>query len=185
MNQNTTTTSFENLQLQFHQIPAIQQITLQPIQSNYKKVMIYTWIIIYSILFATLIVLCFLVDDFIKNLPLVYGSFGAFFAIVLFTFFYINIEFKNRSFAIRQHDILYKSGWIFQKIQALPYAKIQHCTLSQNVIAKKFNLANITFYTAAGHGGDVTIHGLIFEEADQLKDFITQQNKQLHEPNQS
>ncbi|MFY8128907.1 MAG: PH domain-containing protein [Chitinophagaceae bacterium] len=184
MEKELNVSNFENLQLNFNQIPQIQKVTLSPIQSSYKKVIIYTWIIVYIILFVLMGLGYFFIDEFKQNHPLIITVLSSYIALLTFTFLYINIEFKNRSFALRQHDVVYKSGWIFQTIEALPFSKIQHCTVSQNVIAKKFNLANITFYTAASHGGDVTIHGLTFEQAEQLKDFIMQQTKAKHDQSQ-
>jgi uncharacterized protein len=180
MDKEQTHTAFENLQLSFQNIPSIQQIALQPIQSNYKKVISYTWLIVYSIILFAISLAYFFIDDFKTNNTLVLIVISCYAVVVLFTFLYINVEFKFRSFAIRQYDVVYKSGWIFQKIEALPFTKIQHSTVSQNIISRKFNLANITFYTAASHDGDVTIHGLLFNQAEQIKDFIMQQNNQLH-----
>jgi membrane protein YdbS with pleckstrin-like domain len=92
------------------------------------------------------------------------------------TFLWIHIEFKYRSFAIRQKDILYKSGWLFQKTTAVPYTKIQHCSVVQGIVSRIYRLANINIYTAASNNFDVSIKGLKLEEAEQLKDWLMQQN---------
>lgn len=168
--------NFENLQLNFSNIPTTEQVALKPIESNYKKVIIYSWLIFYSILLAAGI-LIFVLSNKLKNRPTATLIATLVFAMVIvITFLWIHIEFKFRSFAVRQHDILYKRGWIFQKTVAVPYNKIQHCSVVQGLLSRIYGLANLTIYTAASNNFDVAIRGLKLSEAQQLKDWLMQQN---------
>lgn len=82
-------------------------------------------------------------------------------------------SFHCLGYAIRQKDVIYKSGWIFQETSVCPFNRIQHCSVSSGPIDRKFGLATLRVYTAATEG-DISIPGLLEAEAFSIKEFITQ-----------
>jgi membrane protein YdbS with pleckstrin-like domain len=81
-------------------------------------------------------------------------------------------SFRRKSYAIREHDIIYKSGWIIQKIHAVPFNRIQHASVRVGPIDRKFGLASLTLFTAASMIDDVSIKGLQENEAERIREFI-------------
>jgi len=90
----------------------------------------------------------------------------------LLTFATIPIGYKKRSYALRQRDITYKKGWIFNSIVTIPFNRIQHTEISRGPLERKFDLSTLKIYTAGGSTSDLSIPGLEKEEAKQLKDFV-------------
>lgn len=168
---------FENVQIEFSEIPTTQNITLKPIESNYKRVIIFSWLIFYLLVLFAFLLCFFLIDDLKKHNKILYFGLAALMFFCFVTLIWIKVEFKYRSFAVRQKDIVYKSGWLFQKTTAVPYNKIQHCSVSQGLFSRIYKLANLQIFTAASNNFDVVIKGLKLADAEQLKDWLMQQNK--------
>ena len=76
------------------------------------------------------------------------------------------------AYAIREHDILYRHGWIVQRVIACPFNRIQHCSADAGLLDRKFRLSALTLFTAGASGADLRIYGLKEEMAQALRDFI-------------
>lgn len=80
--------------------------------------------------------------------------------------------FPIRGYALREHDITYKKGWLlFSKI-TIPFNRIQHCEISQGPMAQLFDLAELRVFTAGGAVSDLEIGGLPPDEAHRLREYI-------------
>jgi len=82
------------------------------------------------------------------------------------------ISVPKKGYAIRDKDILYKSGVFWRTVTAIPFNRIQHVEKSSTPLDRKFNLASLQLYTAGGSGGDLQIHGLPARVAEKLRVFI-------------
>ncbi len=78
----------------------------------------------------------------------------------------------KKGYAIREHDILFKTGLIFQRRTAIPFNRVQHAETSRGPLERYLGLASLKLFTAGGSSGDLTIPGLEFEAADRLRDFV-------------
>lgn len=90
--------------------------------------------------------------------------------IVLFTWPLISVPKKG--LAVRDRDILYKSGVFWHTVTAIPFNRIQHVEKSSTPLDRRFDLATLQLFTAGGSGGDLKIHGLSTELAENLRTFI-------------
>ena len=88
-------------------------------------------------------------------------------------FFYDWISFNRKSYAFRDHDVIYKYGVLWQTTVLIPFNRIQHIALHQDFISRRFGLASLQFYTAGGSTSDVNIHGLTLDDAKKFKDFVS------------
>lgn len=84
----------------------------------------------------------------------------------------IPIGYRKRSYALRERDITYKKGWLFNSIVTIPFNRIQHTEISRGPLERKFELSTLKIYTAGGSTSDLSIPGLEVEEATQLKDYV-------------
>jgi membrane protein YdbS with pleckstrin-like domain len=173
---------FSNLQIDIAAIPQVESVQLQPIESDYLKALRLTWTILYGIIVAALTVLFFLIDDWQNSWAIAAASIAVVVAVLL-TVTIGTGSFKRKSFAVRQHDIIYKNGWLFQDVHVVPFNRIQHVVVNSGPIDRKYGLASLTLYTAAAEVNDIAIPGLKTETAEQLKSFILEQIKptQQHE----
>lgn len=92
--------------------------------------------------------------------------------LTMITFLTIPIGYRKRSYALREKDLTYKKGWIFNSMVTIPFNRIQHTEISRGPIERKFELSTLKIYTAGGSTSDLSIPGLEVEEAQQLKDYV-------------
>ncbi|MGO4913613.1 PH domain-containing protein [Leeuwenhoekiella sp. W20_SRS_FM14] len=87
--------------------------------------------------------------------------------------FFFQIMFQKRiGYALREHDIAYKRGFLFEKITIIPFNRIQHISTSESMLDKVFKISNLNIFTAGGSGSDIDIPGLTPEIASRLKNTI-------------
>ena len=82
------------------------------------------------------------------------------------------VDVPRRGYAVRDKDILYKSGVLWRSAQAVPYNRIQHAVRGSGPVERGFGLASLTAYTAGGSGGDLRIAGLGEDVAERLRIYI-------------
>lgn len=82
------------------------------------------------------------------------------------------ISVPRIAYAIRTRDILYKSGVFWQTATAVPFNRIQHVEKSSTPLDRRFDIATLQLFTAGGSGGDLKIHGLSAQTAEDLRVFI-------------
>ncbi len=82
------------------------------------------------------------------------------------------ISVPRIAYAIRDKDILYKSGVFWQTVTAIPFNRIQHVEKSSTPLDRHFDIATLQLFTAGGTGGDLKIHGLSALTAENLRVFI-------------
>lgn len=92
----------------------------------------------------------------------------------IISMFLISKNYAITGYAIRQRDIVHRTGVIFRNITTIPFNRIQHVEITQGPIAKMFGLAALKIFTAGGSGADLQIQGLKKEDAQGIKEFITQ-----------
>lgn len=74
-------------------------------------------------------------------------------------------------YLLREDDLLFRRGIMFQRFVAVPYGRMQLVDISRGPIARAFGLAELKFVTAAALSG-VLIPGLPLAEAEQLRDHL-------------
>ena len=91
----------------------------------------------------------------------------------LIALFLIAKNYAITGYAIRQQDLVHRTGVLFRNITTIPFNRIQHVEITQGPIAKMFGLAALKIFTAGGSGADLRIPGLRKEDAQNIKEFIT------------
>lgn len=76
------------------------------------------------------------------------------------------------AYAVREKDILFRSGWIVRKIRTCPFNRIQHSSISSGPLERRYGLSTLILYTAGTDDSDVRIAGLPGTEAVTLKEWI-------------
>jgi membrane protein YdbS with pleckstrin-like domain len=87
------------------------------------------------------------------------------------------LTFKNKAYAIREHDILYQTGWLRKSLHVCPYNRIQHCSVDAGVFERNLGISKLKIYTAGGDASDIVIPGLTPEEANNMRELIIQKNQ--------
>lgn len=157
----------ENLEIKPEDLPQIEKVEFQKLESDYLYMRITTWGMFFLILAAVLVILVFTTP-----VP-AWQYFGGWSLALMITIPIEIIAFKIKGYALRQKDVSYKSGLFFFKMISVPFNRIQHCEISQSALERLFNLATVKVYTAGGSGSDLSIKGLEKEGAMKLRDYIT------------
>ncbi len=163
--------NFENLEIEVSQLPKAEELGFTSLHPDYKAVRLLANLVFFIVLaIGGLLVISF--GGFFTNLL----AWGLYFlvltAYVSLTLLIIIKGFSRKGFALRQHDIVFKSGYLFFTQTAMPFHRIQHCELSQGPIEKLYNLCRLNIFTAGGDDSDLVIPGIEFAQGEQLRDFI-------------
>jgi membrane protein YdbS with pleckstrin-like domain len=157
---------FENLQLEVEHLPDFKSVDLTPIQKRYKNIIWINQGLVFLILWAIPVLAYYLL-----NLPLWIPATA--FSVLLIIFIIRTIEtekgFPLKQFGIRQHDILYQSGFFYFTETLIPYNRIQHIEIKQGPLSRLFSLYALHIYTAGASSGDLVINGLDKNTAEKLK----------------
>ena len=169
---------FENNQLPSQHLPSIDDIQFESLELNYQKVSIYFT----AFFFMAAIIIYLGIGIFVEELfasPLIWIVVGGW---ILVASFFIFLSYKSyfyEGFALREKDVVYKSGMWFRSTIIVPFNRVQHCEINQGPIDRYFGLSELSLFTAGGSSSDLNIPGLSQETAAKLKQFIT--NKVSHD----
>ena len=70
---------------------------------------------------------------------------------------------------MRDDDLLFRRGIMFQRFVAVPYGRMQLIDIDRGPVGRMLHLADLKFVTAAASTG-VTVPGLPEDEAAELRD---------------
>lgn len=169
---------FQNLQVDWENLPRSAAATLQPIQPKYLRVLYIAWTLFYLVAIVGWL-LCLVWIPEMRNTKWLILAIVLMMLAITGTFIITTGSFRRKGYAVREKDVLYRTGWIFQKLHIVPYNRVQHCVVQSGPIERRFGLASVSIYTAAAHISDITIHGLAPDEANALKTYIIDQMQPL------
>ena len=152
-------------------LPASEEVSLQPVHADYKKVLQVEW----SVTAVSLVLIASAIIFFSASLSRSWG----WLIIALVTLFIIALHwisiqcsFPFLAYAVREKDVIHQSGWLMRTIKVCPLNRIQNCTVRTGPLERKYHLASLIVYTAGSGGADMRISGLLQEEADKLRYYI-------------
>ena len=173
-------TIFQNNDIQISDLPSAESAIYNKLDKKYLSVILLGRLIAIALIllvfffvytYASIIVLPFPVM-FIYAGILVFGS-----LITLIGY----LGFNKKAYALRERDIIYRTGLIIRNQVAIPFNRIQHCEVQQGVIERGFHLAKLKLYTAGGSSSDLSIPGLPVQTANKLRDFVLGKIVSQHE----
>lgn len=169
---------FENIELPIADLPDFKTVNLNGVEKSYKKIIWLNTILIFLFFFAAPIV--FLILDIIPIwIPITVLAIVS----VIFTIQAIEIEkgFPRKKYGIRQHDMIYQSGFFYFKEVVVPFTRIQHVEIKQGPLSRIFKLYALKLYTAGASSGDLVINGLNKDNAQKLKSKVLAQTSDVDE----
>ena len=85
------------------------------------------------------------------------------------------LEARRRRWALREHDLIYHSGLIWQRTAILPFARIQHVETASGPLERMFGLMRVKCFTAGGLSADLTVEGLERDDARRVRQYLLEQ----------
>jgi len=171
LNEDSEDLGFQNPQVFGDQIPSTVTLEYSGLEQNLLKADIIFNVIFFSVglIVASVLRWVFEIEFMVENLIYIVP---AILAVMLLVLAYTYYEFQNRSYAIRQKDIVYNKGLFWKSTTAIPFNRVQHCEVSQGPIDRYFDLSELKIFTAGGASSDLSISGLSPDNARRIKDFI-------------
>lgn len=166
---------FENLEIAQEDLPKADSVNWLPMDQKFlRRLMAQSSITLVVISIAIAVLSMFFRFLLMDEGPDV--SFGFIWLIVpllgIPLFVWPVISVPRIAYAVRDKDILYKSGVFWQTVTAIPFNRIQHVEKSSTPLDRRFDIATLQLFTAGGAGGDLKIHGLSAATAENLRVFI-------------
>jgi uncharacterized protein len=163
--------TFSNPSLQLDDIPQYSSLELQQVHPAFKNIMLIERGILWLVLSAGASAVIFTRSGTGKHWWILGG--GILLAFLLgVLFFTASKAFQNMGYALRKHDLVFRKGWLFEKLQVIPLKKIQHCQVKRGPLERRYGLASLKIFTAGGTGADITLSGLTQQDAERLKDWL-------------
>jgi hypothetical protein len=159
---------FENHQLDA--LPTHQDIIFEPLADNALRYVQVSWLLFYVPLMCVLAAVCYFNEAFasLAQTPLLV----ALPSILIISLAYNVLSVRLRGVAVRNHDIAYKKGVIWQQVTILPLSRIQHTEIHRGPLERKFGLASVRLYSAGGMSADLNISGLSHGDCKDIRQFI-------------
>ena len=160
--------NFTNKSIDIASLPQFEEVAFQPISKSY-------------LIKSNLQNLAFLCVAMIGWAVLIYFDLNRIQLIILligivlyfgFQFWNISRLQKNYGFALREKDILYRRGYLVNKTTVVPFNRIQHASISRDVLDKMLRISTLNIFTAGGSGSDIRIPGLAPDLALRLKEAL-------------
>jgi membrane protein YdbS with pleckstrin-like domain len=76
---------------------------------------------------------------------------------------------KSIGYQLREDDLLFRRGLMFQRFVSVPYGRMQLVDISRGPVSRALGLSDLRFVTAAASSG-VAIPGLPINDAEALRD---------------
>lgn len=150
-------------------LPRFEDVALTPLHPSYLKVVWISLAFFYGIITIGAGVAFYFIDAIQEYwLPVAI----TYIVIVLLSIITSFISFKNKGYAFRTHDAIYRSGAISLTTTIIPYNRVQHVALHEGFISRMFNLATIEIFTAGGHNSDIQIAGIEKQQAEKIKQLL-------------
>ncbi len=80
--------------------------------------------------------------------------------------------FERKAYLLREHDMVYRSGWLTHRLITIPFNRIQHSEIRQSFLGRLMKIARLKIYTAGGDQSDLSVPGLDPEKASEIRNFI-------------
>lgn len=160
--------NFTNPEIEIDSLPRHEEVGFQPVSKKLLKKNLIQIAITGFVFLVGWAVLAFWVEILLVRV------FSLLFVFCLFGYWVWNAVKlqKTYGFALRERDILYRRGFIVNKITVIPFNRIQHVSINRDIWDKRLKLSTLNIFTAGGSGSDIGIPGLEPELALKLKDSL-------------
>lgn len=163
---------FTNDTLDIESFPRYEEVPLNPVSKKYWNIVLINIIIFLLILAAGLAAILYFVNG---SRPYIYVICGGYLAFGILLVFLYRTDIGRRGFAVREKDILYKSGIIAISTTIIPFSRIQHITLEEGLFSRMYQLGQLRIFTAGGSSGSLHIPGIEIKQARQIKELLMKQ----------
>lgn len=162
---------FENVEIALENLPAVDEVEWQPLDERFIPRLQIRALINIAVAAVGISVLQFVQARTGGDIS-VGLAWLAFFPAAVVSLLWPLISVPKKGYAVRERDLIYKTGVIWQSITAVPFNRVQHVETGSTPLDRRFGLAILQLYTAGSAGGDLKIQGLPADVAERLRVFV-------------
>ncbi|WP_199138605.1 PH domain-containing protein [Pedobacter sp. ASV12] len=170
---------FANETIDLDQLPKYEETKLNAPHASYWRVILINLLICLLLLSGALAMLFFLNQE-IRPYLVPMGI--AYLLVWILLFVLYRASFKKRGFALREKDIMYKSGIIAETTTIIPLNRIQHVALEEGLFSRMYGLATLQLFTAGGQSGHMHIAGIPIAKARVIKEALVKRLDLIENP---
>lgn len=165
-----------NSQISLQGIDPVESLTFSPLERRYLKVLTIKTIIAY-VFFMALTPLILLADTLPWRIPAMAAAIAVLAVAMAANLSVLPRAFTRKGYAIREHDITYRSGLFFPRVTTIPFGKVQQVSIRQNIFTRPLGLYAVDIVNGAQTLDGVVIPGLGQEEAEAIKSLVTEKTR--------
>lgn len=166
------TNTFQNLSVNLAELPEVKSAEFHGIEKKYLRVSQISSSIFFLALAIGACCIILFSDEIDKGIFEFGVSLGPIVVFWLVRLFYLGKAFPRKRYSLREKDIIYSRGLLWQTRTSIPFNRIQHAEVKQGPIERIFKLHSLKVYTAGGDSSDLVIPGLSEENASRIKEYI-------------
>lgn len=161
---------FENPEITLDELPAADQLEWRNLDSRYARRLQLQSLITTAVMVVAVFVAQLMPLPIDRSLFL--AAWLAVAVVGVSGMLWPLVSVPRKGYAIRDKDILYRSGVIWRTVTAMPFNRVQHVETSSTPLDRRFTQAALQLFTAGGSGGDLKIEGMPADVAERLRLFI-------------
>ncbi len=166
-----STPQFSNFEVDVAALPRYEEVELHPISKKYLvKLQIGTTISFLFFAVGLFVAYKFSSPEFHN-----YIIWAGVFILLIFGWTVFNnlMYVKKSGYALREQDIIFKRGFLFERITVVPFNRIQHVSVERSFLDKMLKISTVKVFTAGGSGSDVSVPGIKPQTAISVKEEIS------------
>lgn len=87
---------------------------------------------------------------------------------------WLPLQVRRTRFLLRTQDFLLQSGVLWRKAVLIPLHRVQHVSISQGPLQKRFGLATLKVFTAGGLDAEAALADIEYQLAQALSEQLSQ-----------
>lgn len=153
------------------QLAPLENQEFVPLENKFKYLKHLNSVIALTIALGVFFIIAFFISDH-TPLKVVIGVPAIFIVFFVWRSILVTFGFPKKGYLLREQDVSYRTGLLFYKLTTIPFNRIQHVEVSQNMIEKGIGLSSVKIFTAGGSVSDLSIPGLLPDKAHQIESFL-------------
>ncbi len=162
---------FTNLPVEKNDLPTTDNLEFEALSPRYIRTLYIEAVIAWVVLGISVSLLYFFLEP-VRAVTSQWWFLLPVGILIILSFFWLRMVVDSRGFALREKDIHYKSGVIWQKMVSLPFNRVQHVERESNPLERIFKLSTLKFFTSGGSKADMKIPALSFERGSRLRSYV-------------
>lgn len=160
-----------NRQIWPDDILPVEELNFTPLEHSYVKLLMARIAIIYIILMACAVLIPVFVDAY--GLWILLAAECTLAGAMTLNLILSRKIYNMRGYALRDHDISYRTGLFFTKVTTIPFDKIQQVTIRMNPLSRIFGLYYLDVINGSQAAmNQITIPGLSHDRAERIKSLL-------------